>query len=318
MRDLRPGSRPPRLRPTAALRALLLLALGATAVPACAPAAPGEQAPRSTLFVGVDVSGSFQRGGRYDDALSFAARYIHGHLHGAGGLERPRALFAGAIGGEKPGEPQAFHPIHEFEGKDPAQIEARLREWFPPDDRITDFNAFFRRAATLVKRQNLALAPINLVLLSDGVPDLGPGATDTGRYGGIDLDPLEHLARNVTVRLLYPDPTVAVRWEREVPRGRVRMWTVDATVMRGWRDQLVLETPPSAHPDRRASHPTAFGGPALTGAGTRAVATGANAEAGADPRFAEPPQEARPAAEQPGLWRWIGDNVDSRVRRAMF
>ncbi|NIR46748.1 MAG: hypothetical protein GWN51_18925, partial [Gemmatimonadetes bacterium] len=63
---------------------------------------------RGTLFIGIDVSGSFQANGLYDDAIEFAARYIHGHLTGAGELDEPRALFVGSIGGERPGQPQAF------------------------------------------------------------------------------------------------------------------------------------------------------------------------------------------------------------------
>lgn len=280
----------PRLAGLTAVAGLTVLT-----VLGCAPAPDPDPAPRSTLLVGIDISGSFQSEGRYDDALAFASRYIHGHLHGRGGLERPRALFVGAIGGEVPGEPHAFHPIHDFEGKDPVEIEADLRAWFPPADHFTDFNAFFLRASTLVKRHNLALAPITVVLLSDGIPDLGPGATtDSSRYAQVDLDPLEYLARNVTVRLLYPDPAVAVRWEREVPRDRVRMWTVDAVVMRGWRNQLAFEAAPPA--PARATMTALPDGLAMP----------------------EAPPEPQPAAAQPDLWRWIRDNVDFRVRRSML
>ncbi|HEX7050411.1 MAG TPA: hypothetical protein VF188_09440 [Longimicrobiales bacterium] len=228
-------------------RAVALLLL--TAVAGCSLDAPANPPPRTTIVIGVDVSGSFRSTGHYDDALSFTARYIYGHMNGLGGLEVPRALFVGAIGGEEPGEPQAFHPIHDFRGHSVAEIEKDLREWFQPDDRFTDFNAFFRRAATLVKRQNLTLAPITLVVLSDGVPDLtarGAGrrtqVDDPARYEGIELGDLEYLARNVTVRLLYPDPPVAVAWERHVPRGRVRLWTVDHVVMAGWHEQMLPDS----------------------------------------------------------------------------
>lgn len=236
-------------RPTAARWARVgVLRLLVVGLLACAPAGNAELAPRSTLFIGIDVSGSFQSDGRYHDAMAFAAHYIYGHLAGKAELEEPRALFVGSIGGETPGQPQAFHPIHDFEGKTPTEIEADLRDWFAPDDRLTDFNAFFRRAASLVQRQNLVLAPITLVLLTDGVPDVGRQdgqAEGAGRYAQIDLEPLEYLARNVTVRVLYPDPTVAVHWERDVPRERVRMWTVDHVVMRGWREQLREPEPPA-------------------------------------------------------------------------
>jgi hypothetical protein len=328
------------------LRLLVLLLL----VAACAPTGESELVPRQTLFIGVDVSGSFQKDGAYDDAIAFAARYIHGHLNGLGELEEPRALFVGSIGGETPGEPQAFHPIHDFEGKSPKEIEANLREWFAPDDRFTDFNAFFRRAATLVKRQNLVLAPVTLVLLTDGIPDLGAlpeGVEESERYAQIDLDPLEYLARNVTIRVLYPDPTVAVAWERQVPRDRVRMWTVDEVVMRGWRDQLrephaarrgeIAMAEPAepaeadaGEPDPSGETPSEYGAraePDTVGTGPDTLDTGVSA---VDPRQAAvrasapaPSTGRRPATppeviDQPDLWRWIKDNVDFRVRRTVL
>jgi hypothetical protein len=187
------------------------------------------------------VSGSFQNTGNYRDAIRFAAHYIYGHLNRMGELEEPAVLFVGSIGGEKPGEAKSFHPIHEFQGKSVDEIETELRGWFQPDDAFTDFNPFFERVATFVKRQNLVLKPITVVVISDGVPDVSARAGEDGRdarYRNIDFQPLEFLSRNVTVRLLYPSPTVAVRWEQDVPRRRVRMWTVDAEVMRGWRDQI--------------------------------------------------------------------------------
>ncbi|HUG38978.1 MAG TPA: hypothetical protein VMM12_00750 [Longimicrobiales bacterium] len=285
-------------------RALLLGAVS------CAPAPDAELVPRSTMFVGIDVSGSFQRDGRYNDAMTFTAHYLHAHLAGVGELEQPRALFVGAIGGDKPGQPQAFHPIHDFEGKSVKQIEADLREWFPPNDNLTDFSAFFERAASLVKRQNLVLAPVTLVLLTDGVPDVGRGGPpidEAARYANIDLESLEYLARNVTVRVLYPNPTVAVHWEHSVPRERVRMWTVDAVVMNGWREQLAGAP---AEPARGAA-----GEPADDLAG--AMSGESPAEAAAPARAGFLPS-AREGDEQPDLWRWIRDNVDFRVRRSVL
>ena len=236
-----------RIVTTTARRAALLVATLAAA--ACAPAPEAAQGPRSTLFIGIDVSGSFRAQGRFDDAVAFASRYIHAHLNGYGGLEVPRALFVGAIGGDEPGEPHAFRPIHDFMGKEPAEIEKDLRAWLKPRDQYTDFSAFFERAATLAKRQNLSLAPITLVVLSDGQPDLGRGGTEAqdsfAAYREIDLEPLEYLSRNVTVRLLYADPAVAVRWEKYVPRSRVRLWTVDRVVMAGWRAQFKPELAPA-------------------------------------------------------------------------
>ncbi len=204
---------------------------------ACAPGEAGAPA-RNTLVVGIDVSGSF-RAAHYEDAIEFAAYYIYGHLNGLGGLRQPTALFVGSVGGERPGQVKSFHPIHDFQGKSVDEIAADLRQWFPPEDALTDFNTFFDRVATLVKRQNLVLAPLNVVVMSDGVPDISVPAGDTlGPYEQLDLSPLEYISRSVTVRLLYPTPTVAVRWERGVDRRRVRLWTLDGQVMTGWREQL--------------------------------------------------------------------------------
>ena len=218
-------------------RTFVLCLIAATA---CMPP-QSERQPRLTMVIGIDVSGSFQSTGQFDDALRFAAHYIYGHLNELGGLEPPGALFVGSIGGERPGEPKSFHPIHDFQGKSAAEIEGDLRRWFTPDDRFTDFNPFFERVATLVKRQNLILKPLAVVVISDGVPDVTARAVSRAqdaRYRGIDLEPLELLSRNVTVRLLYANPGVIKRWEQDIPRRRVRMWTVDGEVMEGWRAQV--------------------------------------------------------------------------------
>ncbi len=207
---------------------------------ACVPQ-ESEQAARMTLFIGIDVSGSFQNTGNYNDALRFASHYIYGHLNRLGGLDEPAVLFVGSIGGERPGESKSFHPIHDFQNKTVDEIYGDLKEWFHPDDAFTDFNPFFTRVATFVKRQNLILKPITIVVISDGVPDVSvrTAGSEDERYAKINLEPLEFLSRNVTVRLLYASPTVAVRWEQDVPRRRVRMWTVDAEVMKGWTGQIV-------------------------------------------------------------------------------
>jgi hypothetical protein len=216
-----------------------------TALAACAPP-ESEAPPRNTLVVGIDVSGSF-RARYYDDAIDFAANYLYAHIHGLGGLREPTALFVGSVGGESFGEVKSFHPIHDFQDKAVDSIATDLRAWFPPTDDLTDFNAFFDRVATLVKRQGLVLAPLNVVLLTDGVPDLAgrsaPGDS-LGPYASLNVEPLEYLSRNVTVRLLYSTPTVAVGWERGVDRRRVRIWTLDAQVMEGWRAQLTAGAPP--------------------------------------------------------------------------
>ena len=223
----------------------LLWALGLVLL-SCAPP-ESSSPPRNVLVLGLDVSGSF-RAAHYKDAVDFAAYYIYGHLHGLGGLRKPTAVFVGSVGGEAPGEVKSFHPIADFEDKSVDQIREDLDTWFPPTDRLTDYNAFFSRIATLVKRQNLVLAPLNIVVLTDGVPDVP--VAHTGRqdslkvYARVNMDALEYLSRNVTVRLLYPTPTVAVGWERGVKRDRVRLWTLDAQVMNGWHAQISPDQPP--------------------------------------------------------------------------
>jgi len=186
--------------------------------------------------LGVDVSGSFR--GHYDEAIDFAAHYLYGHIHGLGELSQPSAVFVGSVGGERPGEAKSFQPIQAFEDKSVDEIAVFLRELYPQQDAYTDFNVFFDRVATLVKRQGLTLAPLNVVMLTDGVPDTRSASGDS-EYSQIVLRPLEYISRSVTVRMLYATPTVSVNWERQVDRQRVRMWTVDDEVMRGWHDKVV-------------------------------------------------------------------------------
>lgn len=199
-----------------------------------------ERKPRQTIFVGVDVSGSFHHSGYYDDSLTFLAHYLYGHLNELGGLAKPRELFVGAIGGKSDGEPKAFHPIHDFQGKEIAQIEADLRAWFPPSDTLTDFNSFFQQVARISKDRNLVLAPITLMIVSDGVPDFAPGVKEGPQelYGKLDLTPLEYLARNLTIRLTYASPKVGDHWRKYVSRQRVRLWAVEGEVMKGWSQQM--------------------------------------------------------------------------------
>ncbi len=215
------------------LRAVLALA----GVAACAPAEGKQTDPRSTLVIGLDVSGSFRQSGHFDDAIEFAANYLYAHLNGLGDLRVPSAVFVGSLGGERPGEAKTFHPIQDLTGKSAAEIAADLRGWFPETDPITDFNAFFERVAVHVKRQNLVLAPLNIVMFSDGVPDYPRSrrVSPDSLYARVDVAPLEFLSRSVTVRLLYADPRVAQLWERHVDRRRVRLWTQDSQVMLGWR-----------------------------------------------------------------------------------
>ena len=217
---------------------------GLLALAACVPSEDSTRAPRYTLIMGIDVSGSFQNSGSYEDAVRFASHYLEAHLNGFGGLQVPTDVFVGSVGGTRQGEAKTFHPIHDFLGKDRDQIEADLREWFPSEDQLTDFNTFFAQSADLVKQRGLTLAPLNMVLFTDGVPDVARGSEPEDPYKAIDVSPLEYLSRSVTVRVLYPTPTVASNWRTGVSRRRVRLWTQDAEVMMGWdaqyRPELVM------------------------------------------------------------------------------
>lgn len=203
---------------------------------ACAPQADGARVARSTLVIGIDVSGSFRGKHRYDSAIDFTANYLYAHIHGLGGLKQPTAVFVGSFGGEKPGETKSFQPIHTFQNMSVPEIDAFLRKEYPSNDGLTDFNPFFERVGTLVKRQNLVLSPLNIVMLTDGLPDTPSEKHDSlSKYRNINVSGLEYLSKNTTIRVLYPRPTIAVHWEKKVPRRRVRMWTVDDEVMATWR-----------------------------------------------------------------------------------
>ena len=227
-----------------ALAAIITLA-AVIALNACAaaPEKTEQRTARSTLVIGIDVSGSFRR--NHESSIDFAANYLYAHLKGLGGLKKPTAVFVGSIGGERPQETKSFQPIHTFQNMSVAEIAAYLRKEYPARDGLTDFNPFFTRVATLIKRQNLVLSPIEVVMFTDGLPDVA-GDSIT-KYTKIKLNDLEYLSKSVTIRLLYPRPTVAVRWEKRVPRHRVRMWTVDDEVMNTWRKHV----DPNAHPDQQ-------------------------------------------------------------------
>ena len=224
--------------------ALVAGTLLAAAPPIAAQTPDGKS--RETLFVGVDTSGSFRR--EYDHAMSFLAYYLYGRLNGLGGLRRPRELFVAAIGGRELSEPKAFRPIHDFAGKDITQLEADLRKWSAPADVLTDFNVFFAQVARIAKERNLVLSPITVMIVSDGIPDVAvqPVKDDPGAlYRSIDLSPLEFLSKNLTLRLVYASPKVDDNWRKYVHRQRIRFWTVEAEVMRGWRQQLTPGSEPA-------------------------------------------------------------------------
>ena len=200
----------------------------------------GEPKPRLAMFVGVDISGSFMNGKYFDDSIDFLARYIYCHLKGLGDFEVPAALFVSSIGGAHENEPKTFFPIQTFENKSIPEITDELRKMFPRDNPnpYTDYNAFFEQVALTVKNKNLALRPISVVMVSDGIPDvIRDGKTN---YRSIVVRPLEKLSRSVTIRLLYTDASVGKNWQTKVPRSRVKIWTQDASVLLSWKDPKIL------------------------------------------------------------------------------
>jgi hypothetical protein len=231
------------------IRLVLSIAAGILlALTGCSMDTAANAKPRTVLFIGVDVSGSFQKGPHAQDSLDFLARYIHAHLNGLGGLEKPQSLFVGAIGGVKPGEPKTFQPIQTFEGKSVEEIRATLADMFPSGkyENNTDFNAFVAQMGSILRERNLALKPVAVVMLTDGEADL------MGRRGGrdytkIDLSPLEQFSRNVTLRLLYTNAESSAAWRNLVPRRRVKIWTQDADVMARWKDPNIFN--PQAKPE---------------------------------------------------------------------
>jgi len=198
-----------------------------------------EQKPRLSLFVGVDISGSFINSGYFDESLNFLAHYIYAHLESIDDLEEPNVLFVSSIGGAQPNEPKTFFPIQTFENKSVEEIEERLHDIFPDtvQNPITDFNAFFEQVALTLRNKNLVLRPVSVVMVSDGVPDIKKdGETD---FRSLDLSPLEQLSRNITIRVLYTDPVTGRNWQTKVPRRRVKIWTQDAEVMTTWNDSTI-------------------------------------------------------------------------------
>jgi hypothetical protein len=195
---------------------------------------------RSTLFIGIDVSGSFTRTKRFKDGMRFLGEYIHAHLHEKGKLSKPVDLYVGGIGGNIKEDPQDFFPVHDFIGLAPKQIEEKLQKEFSGQkDNLTDFNTFFMRIKSIVKQKNLVMAPLDIILITDGVPEIQgkSKAAVKQAYSQINLEPIEYLTRNVTIRILYASPRVGNNWRSYVPTKRVKVWTVEPRVMYGWEVQ---------------------------------------------------------------------------------
>jgi hypothetical protein len=201
--------------------------------------------PRLSMFIGVDISGSFMKQKYFDDSIEFLAHYIYSHMKGIDNLEVPNVLFVSSIGGAQVNEPKTFYPKQLFENKSVKEIHKKLKEIFPKktSNPFTDYNAFFEQVALTVKNKNLVLRPITIVMLSDGIPDMKNG--NKSDFGHIVVKPLESLARNVTVRLLYTNAVVGKNWQTKIKRRKVKIWTADAEVMVSWKDPDILlpETP---------------------------------------------------------------------------
>ena len=216
---------------------LLVLAL---ALSGCTFSAENAR-PRLAMFIGMDISGSFMNGQYFDDSIEFLARYIYCHLNRLGGMEEPAALFVSSVGGAHTGEPKTFYPMQTFENKSVDEIAAELRTIFPRENPnpYTDYNAFFEQVALTVRNKNLAMRPISIVIISDGIPDVK--RNDKTDYHSIVVKPLEKLSRNVTIRLLYTDAMVGKNWQTKVPRSRVKIWTQDASVLVSWKDPKIMQ-----------------------------------------------------------------------------
>ena len=201
------------------------------------PAAEG----RLVMFVGVDISGSFLGGRYFDDSIHFLARYLHGHLKGYGGMEPLHSLFVGSIGGVQKEEAKTLFPIQTFQDRSIEQIEGELRAIFPKNkvNKFTDYNSFFEQVSDMVDTRKLILKPLSIVLLTDGIPDVG-GNSREEKFRNLHLKSLEGLSRNITLRVLYTDAVTAKSWRDEVPRKRVKVWTQDAVVMDDWKSPRIL------------------------------------------------------------------------------
>jgi hypothetical protein len=221
-------------------------------LPGCVESPSGPNAPVSTLFIGIDAGGSFRTSGHYENALSFLSHYIYGHINALGGLDTPQALFVTSMGGKELHERKNIHSLHEFEGKSVPQIEADLKQWFPPVDAAATFNPFFQEIGRITREQGLTHAPITVMIISDGMPGSSGAVSTAGTqdlYGKIDLTPLEQASRHVTLRLAYVSPKVGAYWRAQVPRHSMRLWTVDTEVMNGWKTRLKPGVAPHAQAD---------------------------------------------------------------------
>lgn len=201
------------------------------------------KAPK-VYFIGIDVSGSFRNGPYFNDAMEFLSRYIAIHLKGHGDASKAKELFVASIGGRTPGEAKTFYPIQTFKYKNPKETAKFLKRTFNKGkpNPITDYNIFFKQVAERVRSKKLLLKPIEVILVTDGIPDLKnskrkPRASD---YAKLNLRELENLSRNVTVRVLYTSALTGMNWQEHIPRRRIKIWSQDAKVMVQWKDPKIL------------------------------------------------------------------------------
>jgi len=86
-----------------------------------------------------------------------------------------------------------------------------------------------------IKRQNLVLAPLNIVLvLRRRGPIPGAGRMSAPQlYAKIDVS-RSNICRATSRSVAYAQPQVAPKLGKLVPRNRVKIWTQDQNVMVGW------------------------------------------------------------------------------------
>lgn len=202
------------------------------------------KAPK-VYFVGIDVSGSFRNGPYFTDAMDFLSHYITIHLKGYGDAAKAKELFVASIGGRTPGEAKTFYPIQTFKYKSPKETAKFLKRTFNKGkpNPITDYNIFFKQVAERVRSKKLLLKPIEVILVTDGIPDLknNKRKARASDFAKLNLRELENLSRNVTVRVLYTSALTGMNWQEHIPRRRIKIWSQDAKVMEQWKDPKIFQ-----------------------------------------------------------------------------
>jgi len=94
---------------------------------------------------------------RYDGAVHLRP------INGLGGLKQATDVSSVARG-EHVGQPKSSTD-QDLSGKTPRRSRRTCARGFRRTIPSTDFNSFFQRTAVHIKRQNLVLAPLNIVFL---------------------------------------------------------------------------------------------------------------------------------------------------------